>query len=197
MKIIGVTGGIGAGKSSVSVILKELGAEVIDADQISKQVTEPNTPAWKRIVESFGREVLLPDNTLNRKELAKIIFRSEKKRLLLEDIIHLQVTRVMRDRIKALKAAGYDGIVVLDVPIPVQSGFLDIVDSVWVVTCKEEERIRRIMLRSGASYEDIRLRVKAQLSQKEYIKLSDDVIANDGNLETLKRNVDRLWQSNK
>jgi len=193
MKIIGVTGGIGAGKSSVSEILRELGAKVIDADQISKQETEPGKPAWKEIVDTFGKEILLPDKTINRKELAKIVFRSESKRLFLERIIHDRVTLEMRKMIKDIEATGFNGVISLDVPIPVHSGFLDVVDSVWVVTCREEERIRRVMDRSGMEYSDAKNRIRAQMPQNEYIRLADEVIENEGNLEELKQKVHKLW----
>lgn len=194
MKIIGVTGGLGSGKSSVSGILKELGAEVIDADLISREETEPGKPAWKDIVESFGKEILLPDKTLNRKELARIVFRSESKRLSLENIIHDKVTLEMRKRIRALEASGFNGVVALDVPIPVHSGFLDVVDSVWVIACREEERIRRVMERSGMDYADAKNRIRSQLSQNEYIRIADEVVENEGSMEELKQKVQKLWQ---
>ena len=124
MRIIGVTGGIGAGKSTVSAILKEMGAEVIDADQISRKVTQPGEPAWKEITGYFGQEILLPDKNLDRKKLARLVFNSEEKRRKLEKIIHARVIDEIKDRINTLRAEGYDGMVVLDVPIPVRNGFL-------------------------------------------------------------------------
>lgn len=193
MKIIGVTGGLGAGKSSVSGILRELGAVVIDADLISREATEPGKPAWKEIVEGFGKEILLPDKTLNRKELARIVFRSEGKRLQLERIIHDRVTLEMRKKIRALEDAGFDGVVVLDVPIPVQGGFVDVADSIWVVTCREDERIKRVMQRSGMDYADARNRINAQLPQSDYIRLADVVIENERGLDELKQKVEKLW----
>jgi dephospho-CoA kinase len=141
--IIGVTGGIGAGKSSVSSILRELGAVVLDADQISREVTEPGKQAWQQIIKAFGNDVLMPDQRLDRKKLAGIVFRSRQKRLLLENIIHREVTEIMKRQIDALKNQGFDGVIVLDVPIPVKKGFQDTVDQIWVVTCHDEERIRR------------------------------------------------------
>jgi dephospho-CoA kinase len=193
MKIIGVTGGLGAGKTTVSGILKELGAMVIDADQISREVTEPGKPAWKEIIENFGREVLQPDKTLDRKALARIVFRNEEKKKLLEGIIHDRVTMEMRKRIRALKADGFEGVVVLDVPIPVQSGFIDLADSIWVVTCRDEERIRRVMRRSGMDYADARNRINSQIPQSDYVRLADVVIENEGSPESLRQRVAELW----
>lgn len=189
MKIIGVTGGMGAGKTTVSAILREMGAEVIDADLISRKITEPGEPAWQEIVDCFGRDILRPDMTIDRGKLAGIVFMSEDKRKKLEEIIHGRVIREIRERIRKLEAAGYDGIVVLDVPIPVREGFLDIADTVWVVICPEEERIRRVMKRSGMDRGDAIRRIRSQLSQEEYIRLADEVIENEGDLESLRRKV--------
>lgn len=195
MKIIGVTGGIGAGKTTVSAILKEMGAEVIDADHISRIVTQPGEPAWKEIVEHFGEDVLLPDDTIDRKKLGHMVFNSEEKRRKLEKIIHNRVIHEMKERIKSLEEAGYDGIVVLDVPIPVREGFLDIADTVWVVVCPDEERIRRVMSRSKMERADAESRIRSQLPQEDYIKLADVVIDNHGDMETLKRKVSGLLNS--
>ncbi|HOQ75094.1 MAG TPA: dephospho-CoA kinase [Thermoclostridium sp.] len=189
MQIIGVTGGIGAGKTTVSAILKEMGAEVIDADHISRKVTQPGEPAWKEIIDYFGQEVVLPDETIDRKKLASMVFNSEEKRRKLEAIIHARVIHEMEKRISTLREAGYDGIVVLDVPIPVRRGFLDIVDAVWVVVCPEEERIRRIMARSGMDRAEAESRIRSQLPQEEYIRLADAVIENNGDLETLRQKI--------
>ena len=192
MKIIGVTGGIGAGKTTVSSIMREMGAEVIDADIISREVTRPGEPAWKEIVDYFGEDVLLPDKTLNRKKLASIVFSCAEKRRKLEEIIHSRVTREIKERVERLRNSGYSGIVVLDVPIPVREGFLDTADTVWVVTSPEEERIRRVMKRSGIDREDALRRIRSQLSQEEYIRLADVVIENDGDMDSLRRKVSAI-----
>lgn len=192
--IIGVTGGIGAGKSSVSSILRELGAVVLDADRISRDVTEPGRPAWHKIVEAFGRDVLMPDQSLDRRKLAGIVFRSRQKRLILEGIIHREVTEIMRLEIETLKKQGYNGVIVLDVPIPVKQGFQDMVDQIWVVTCPDEERIRRVMARSGFTYEDAKNRIDAQMPQEEYKKLAHIIIENNGSKEALRARVEALYK---
>jgi len=197
MTIIGVTGGIGAGKSTVSAILKEMGAEVIDADWLTRMVTQPGESAWKEIIACFGQDILLPDQTLDRKKLAGIVFNSEEKRKELEKIIHGRVIQEMKKRINDLSTSGYDGIVVLDVPIPVREGFLDIVDTVWVVVCPDEERIRRVMARSGIDQTDAERRIRSQLSQEEYIRLADAVIENHGDLASLRQKVLSLLQDAK
>ncbi|MCX7773329.1 MAG: dephospho-CoA kinase [Clostridia bacterium] len=192
MTIIGVTGGIGSGKSAVSAILKELGAEVIDADLISHQVVEPGKRAWHLIVESFGQEVLKVDQTLDRRKLAAQVFHDKALRLKLESIIHTEVVRTMRQQLQDLAQEDFEGIVVLDVPIPVEHGFLDTVDQVWVVEAAEEVRIKRVMERSGLTAEEAKSRIQSQLSQKEYAKLADVIIKNEGSLKDLEQRVTDL-----
>ncbi len=192
MTIIGVTGGIGAGKSSVSRILEELGARVIDADKLSHDVVEPGKLAWHQITEAFGKEILRADQSLDRKKLAQRVFHSEVLRLKLEAIVHTQVIRSIRENLDALRNQGYEGLVVLDVPIPVKHGFLDTVDIVWVITASEETRIARIIARSGMSPEEAKSRINAQLSQHEYLQLADRIIENDGSMEELKTAVKAL-----
>lgn len=192
MTIIGVTGGIGAGKSSVSQILKKLGAHVIDADQLSRRAVEYGTPAYYRIVDEFGTQILKSDNTIDRKRLADIVFRSPDRRRRLEEIIHAEVIDEMTKEINMLKARDYQGMVVLDVPIPVEHGFLDTVDTVWVVTAPDELRIERVCKRSGLSPEEAQDRILSQMSQDEYISLADEVIENHGTFEELDEIVSKL-----
>ncbi|HHY63823.1 MAG TPA: dephospho-CoA kinase [Clostridiaceae bacterium] len=195
MIVIGVTGGIGAGKTTVSGILKELGAVVLDADRISKEVTEPHKPAWAEIRKVFGPGVFKGDGTLDRQKLARIVFSSEEKKQELERIIHKEVISVIDETIRSMRASGFDGVLVLDVPIPVKRGFLDNVDRVWVVTSDDETRIRRVMERSGISREDAIKRINSQLTQDEYKKLAHETIENNGSPEELKEKVKTLYDS--
>jgi len=194
MLIIGVTGGIGAGKSSVSAILKELGAIVLDADLISKQVVEPYKPAWLEIKKTFGDGFIRKDNTLNRKKLADEVFASKEKRLVLEKIIHEEVIAEIKTQLAKLRENGYTGTVVLDVPIPVKEGFLDIADRVWAVVSDDEIRINRIMKRSNMSREEAEARMSSQLTQDEYKALADEVIENNGSIAELKDHVKDLYK---
>jgi len=193
MVIIGVTGGIGSGKSSVSAILGDLGAQVLDADAITRQVCEPHEAAWNQIVDTFGAEILNSDSTINRKKLAQIVFNDIAQKKKLEAIIHEKVLQEMSYQINNLKEHGYQGMVVLDVPIPVEDGFLNRVDEVWVVTASEEKRLKRIVARSGLSEEEARARMRAQLSQEDYIKLGHRIIPNEGSLEDLQETVEKLY----
>lgn len=192
MTIIGVTGGIGAGKSSVSQILKELGAHVIDADELSRRAVEYGMPAYFKIIDEFGTQILEGDKSINRKKLAEIVFNSPERRKRLEEIVHAEVVDAMLKEIKRLVNENYQGLVVLDVPIPVEHGFLDTAHTVWVVTAPEETRIKRVCQRSGLSYEEAKSRINSQMPQHEYIRLADEVIENQGTLEELYQKVAEL-----
>lgn len=192
---IGVTGGIGTGKSTVSAILEELGAILLDADIISRQVVEPNERAYLEVVKTFGEKVLNKDKTLDRKKLAEIVFTSDDKRKLLEDIIHKEVIRVIKEKITLYHEYGYNGTIVLDVPIPVEDGFLDTVDKVWVVVSDNKIRLSRIIKRGGITAEDAQNRINSQLSQDNYMKLADVVIENNGNLIQLREKVKNIYSS--
>lgn len=192
MKIIGITGGIGAGKTSVSSILRELGAEVIDADLLSRQVVESGRPAYGQVVKEFGVKVLNKDGTIDRKALASIVFNNPERLRKLEAIIHAEVTKSIIERINSLKSLQYEGLLVLDVPIPVDHGFRDSVDTVWVVTADEQTRVKRIMKRSGLSQEEARQRIRSQMSQEKYMQLGDKILENEGDLENLRSNVEIL-----
>lgn len=195
MIIIGVTGGIGTGKSTVSAILEELGAILLDADIISRQVVEPNERAYLEVVKTFGEKVLNKDKTLDRKKLAEIVFTSDDKRKLLEDIIHKEVIRVIKEKITLYHEYGYNGTIVLDVPIPVEDGFLDTVDKVWVVVSDNKIRLSRIIKRGGITAEDAQNRINSQLSQDNYMKLADVVIENNGNFIQLREKVKNIYSS--
>ena len=183
-----MTGGIGAGKSTVwypegnGCRSYRCGPNIKKGDTTRRAGLEGNHRLFR--TGKFS----CPIKTLTGK-LARLVFNSEEKRRKLEKIIHARVIDEIKDRINTLRAEGYDGMVVLDVPIPVRNGFLDIVDTVWVVVCPDEERIRRVMARSGMDRADAESRIRSQLPQEDYIRLADVVIENHGDLETLRHKV--------
>ncbi|NMB96769.1 MAG: dephospho-CoA kinase [Clostridiaceae bacterium] len=193
MTIIGVTGGIGSGKSTVSCILSDLGAIIIDADKIAREVTSKGELALDELVDYFGSEILNKDGELNRKLLANIVFNNKEKLEKLNSITHKYVVEKITDRINKLKNEGKQNFVVLDVPIPVEHGFLDIVEEVWVVKSDKEIRVKRIMERSKLSYEEAVKRIEAQKSEDEYLRIASKVIENNGTLEELENTVARLY----
>ena len=165
---------------------------VIDADKLSREVVEVDKPAYIKITEEFGTDILNHDRSINRKKPASLVFNDPEKRIRLEKIVHTEVINAILAEIDNLKKTYYDGIVALDVPIPVRHGFLDLVDRVWVVTAPEDVRIQRVMQRSGLSEDEVRERICSQISQQEHIDLADDIIDNRGSLEELEKQVIKL-----
>lgn len=192
MNIIGITGGIGSGKSTVARILRVLGAKVIDADKIAREVTAKGQPALDEIVEYFGKDILNEDGELDRKKLGKIVFEDKEKLKVLNSITHKYVIERIINELERLKEENAN-IIVLDVPLPVEHGFLDVVDEVWLVTANKDTRIKRIMERSGLTYEEVIKRMEAQKSDEEYLKIADEVIYNDGSMEELESTVAKLY----
>lgn len=193
MKIIGVTGGIGSGKSTVAHILQDLGAKVIDADRVARKVTRKGEPALDELVQYFGSEILSSTGELDRQRLAEIAFSSLENVEKLNAITHPHILRKINSEIEKIKLKGNCETIVLDVPIPVREGFLDIADEVWTVTADKEVRIKRVMERSNLSYEEALNRINAQKSDEEYIRLADKVINNNGSVEELEKMVARLF----
>jgi len=191
--VIGITGGIGSGKSTVARILRDLGAKVIDADRISREVTAKGKKALDDIVGTFGSGILNEDGELDRKKLADIVFNDPERLKLLEAIVHKYVIEEIEKRVNALKNEGNSDIIVLDVPIPVERGFIDLADQVWVVTCDMETRIKRIMERSCYTYEEAVRRINSQMREEEYLKIADEVIVNNGSIEELENAVAKLY----
>ncbi|HOM03594.1 MAG TPA: dephospho-CoA kinase [Acetivibrio sp.] len=192
MRTIGVTGGIGSGKSTVSKILAELGAEVIDADVIARDITRKGHKAYWEILDLFGRKILLSDGEIDRKKLAKEVFNDKAKLEVLNSITHKHVAQIIKERHEILKKLGKT--VVIDAPIPIKDGFLDIADEVWVVVADRENRVKRVMKRSGLSYEQVIERINAQLSDEYYCSLADVIIKNDGTYEELRRMVEETYK---
>lgn len=180
MIIVGLTGVIGSGKSTVSHILSELGAYTIDADEISRTVLDKDTPAYFETVEHFGREILSCDGTINRKELAKIVFNNKAELEVLNRITHKYIFIKMQNMIdKYISASGSGDMIVLDVPLLFSDDFNIKYDKSVVVTASREIIIKRVMLRDGMDESEILERIKNQLSDEELIKRADYVIENN------------------
>lgn len=175
MKIIGVTGGIGSGKTTVSAIFKDYGAEIIDADEISRSITKKNTAAYFEIVNSFGAEILLSDGEINRKALAKKVFSDKISLELLNKITHKYVFEEMEKRIKTSEKE----VVVLDVPLLFSSEFPFDCDLTVGVIADLEQRIKRVQIRDGLTREEIIKRIENQISDEELRKKADVIIENN------------------
>ncbi|MGE5216778.1 MAG: dephospho-CoA kinase [Chloroflexota bacterium] len=186
MKLIGLTGGIASGKSTVATILERLGAAVINADVLSREVVEPGRDAWKEIVEVFGTEVLQADQTLDRQKLRTIIFNHPESRKKLESIIHPRVRALAEERISRYAAAGYE-IIVYEVPLLFEGNLQDSLRPVVLVACDVETQRRRLQERDRIDAAAAQKHIEAQMSLAEKRRLADYVIENNGNLEDLER----------
>lgn len=188
--LIGLTGGIGSGKSLVAELLAAHGATIIDADVLAREVVARGTPGLASVAERFGGEVLLPDGSLDRAALGRIVFADPAARRDLEAIVHPAV----RARAAALTAAAPSGAVVVQViPLLVETGQQRSFDSVVVVDVEPEVQLSRIMLRDGLSEQEATARLRAQASRQARLEAADVVLDNNGTPEDLAAAVDRLW----
>lgn len=185
-----LTGGVGSGKSTVAGLLAEHGAVIIDADEIARQVVAPGTPGYDAVVARFGAQVVQADGTLDRAALARIVFADDAARADLNGIVHPLVA-ARSDTLMA--AAPKDAIVVYDVPLLVETGRADEFDRVVVVEADEQTRLARLAAR-GVPEADARARMAAQASDAQRRAVADEVIGNDGSLDTLRREVGELWR---
>ncbi len=190
MFVLGVTGGIGCGKSSVCSILRDRGIRVLDADEISKDVTLTDGIAVTAIAEAFGTKAIDKNGAMNRKYISSIVFNDNSKLDLLSSIIHKYVfeyieSELLKEREKGTKC------VVLDVPIPVKNGFVSNCNQIWVVTCDDNVRLERLIARNMTREEATR-RMAVQMSNDEYISIGDYVIDNSSDLNHLYEQVNKL-----
>lgn len=191
MKIIGLTGSIGSGKSTVSKIIRETGISVICADEVAHQVVKVGTPAYQQIIQFFGKEILLPDQSINREKLGKLVFKDEGKRKLLNSIVHPEVIKKMQQEIKNYQK-NKAPLVFLDIPLLYESGLENICDQVVVAYAPETIMIERIKKRDGLSDQEIKNRITSQMSIEEKKKKADYVIDNSGNLTQTKKQIEKL-----
>ncbi len=182
MKIIGVTGGIGSGKSTVSSMFRQLGADVIDADEISRAITKKNGSAFDEIVSNFGEEILLENGEIDRKKLGQIVFSDKNKLEVLNEITHKYIFIEMEKRIRESKAE----IIILDVPLLFSKDFRIKYDYSVGVTANVSERIKRVKSRDGLTEDEILSRINNQISDKELEEKADFIIENNDYDKTLK-----------
>jgi dephospho-CoA kinase len=186
---IGLTGGIGSGKSTVAGLLAARGARIVDADRIAREVVEPGTPGLEAVVAAFGQEVLTPEGALDRPALAAVVFADPDARRRLDGIVH----PLVRARATELVAAAPpDAVVVQDVPLLVETGQAGSYDLVLVVAADLDTRVQRLVGR-GLSEGDARARIAAQASDEQRRAVADVVLDNSGSVADLEAQVDRFW----
>ena len=190
MFIIGLTGGIGTGKSTVSKYLEEKGCLILDADAISSMMTEKGMPALAEIAKAFGQNLILEDGNLDRASLGNIVFNNKEKLDTLQSIITEKVVEYINLEIKKLKSNNYTGIVVVDAPLLFECNMQGIGDENWLVSVDLDIRISRVIARDGLTKEQILSRINNQMSQEDKEKLSHVILDNSGSLEELYEQID-------
>ena len=188
MRIIGLTGGIASGKSTVSAILRNEGAYIIDTDQIAHDITLPQEPAWRGIVEKFGKEILSSDGTIDRRKLGQIVFNDKKKRIILEQITHPRIRSKVIQEIEEANLKAYS-VVVLDVPLLFEVGWNEMADEIWVVYVDEQTQLSRLIARNNLSRQEAMDRIAAQKSLADKVRLADVVIDNNCSVESTQAQV--------
>jgi dephospho-CoA kinase len=193
-KIIGLTGGIGVGKSAVARIVEELGAFVIRADNVGHDVYAPGTPGWQKIVDAFGRQILAADGTIDRKHLGRIVFSDTDALRRLNSIVHPLIRDEVKRRITERHALEPQRPIVVEAAVLIEANWTSIVDEVWVIVAPATKVAARIAAERGLSHDDIRARIAAQLDQEERRAHADVLIDNAGSLDELRREVEAAWR---
>jgi dephospho-CoA kinase len=193
VKLVGLTGGIASGKSTGAAILHRLGAAIINADELAREVVQPKEDAWKEIIATFGLDILREDETLDRKKLRKIVFENPEARKKLETIIHPRVRALAEKRISELAAAG-SSIIVYEVPLLFENQIHLWLRPVILVACDIETQKKRLLERDHLTAIEAQQHLDAQMSLVEKRKLADYVIENDGTLEQLEQQLREVLQ---
>ncbi len=195
MQLVGITGGIASGKSLVLDTFMSLGAYGIDCDVLSREVIRPCSKAWWEIVNFFGKEILRKDLEIDRKKLRGIVFGDSEKRKILERIIHPEVWKRCMERVEAIKRIEQNALVVIDVPLLIETELQKEFDKVIVVYLSEETQTRRVMEREGATKEEAKKLIDLQLPLKEKLKFADFVINNEGTKEETEKQVRSIFEA--
>jgi len=191
---VGLTGGIATGKSTVVRMLMRKGARVIDHDGLVHTLQEPGQPVWKRIIEAFGRDILDPEDRIDRKKLGALVFDDEPRRKTLEGIVHPAVLEEAQRQRDEIGRQDRQAIVLSDIPLLLEVGMQDRFDLILLVYAPPEVQILRVMKRNNLSREEAIARLKSQMPIDEKLKFADLVIRNDGTMRELEKRVDEVWQ---
>lgn len=194
MRIIGLTGGIASGKSTVAKMLVEKGAHLLDADHLAREAVEPDTPAWKEIVAWLGEDILLPDRNINRGKLADLVFNDRRMLDKLNKIVHPWVGRRFIELSKELGEKEPDAVLIYDIPLLIEAGMQKMVDLVLLVYAPREVQLSRLQQRDGLSRADAEKRIRAQKPLEEKKRHAGAIIDNSLTLAETARQVDQFWE---
>lgn len=197
MPVIGLTGNIGSGKSSVARLLRDLGAKVVDADQVAREVVLPGAPALAELAREFGPDILDLDGSLDRKKMGSIVFADPSARTRLNQITHPRIKEAIDSVISSFRQAPYatspSGVLVIEAPLLIEVGLDRQVDEVWVVKIDEDKQVERLVARDTLNTKEVRNRIAAQLPQAVKLKYARRVIDNSGDFLNTKKQVARVW----
>jgi len=193
MKVIGLTGGIGSGKSTVARFLAEQGAVILDADAMGHEALKSNSEVQEQVMAAFGKDIVTTSGEIDRKKLGEVVFNNPEARNQLNRIMHPPMFDMTKTRLTEYQRQGV-AIVILEAPLLVEAGWTPLVDEVWVTVAPEVTIIRRLRERTGLSEAESQARIQAQLSSADRIKHADVVIDTDCSLDELRGNVQELWQ---
>ena len=190
--VIGLTGGIASGKSTISSMLKELGASIVDADLIARSVVQKGEKAYNEIVQYFGEKILMPNGEINRKKLGHIVFSDHAKLEKLSSITHPQIINKIKEKVEEYRSEGAK-VIVIDAAILIESGLNSYCDSIWLVSVDKEIQLSRLMERDKFAYIDALNRINAQYSIEEKVQFADVIIDNSKPIEEVKKKIKELW----
>ncbi|MHB8383377.1 MAG: dephospho-CoA kinase [Candidatus Binataceae bacterium] len=194
MLTIGLTGGIGSGKSTVAKMLSELGAPSLDADKVAHSTYAPGGPAYGKVVEAFGREILGADGAVDRTKLGPIVFAQPEKLKALTGIVWPATLDALRKSVGEIRARGETKPIVVEAAILIEANWMPMCDEIWLVTAARERVLERVERDRGMAREQTEARIRAQLSDAERMRHASLVIKNDGTLDELRAEVERVWR---
>ena len=193
MFVIGLTGGIGTGKTSVSNILSSLGASIINADKIGHKIYEPNSEGWKEVINTFGKEILNENQEINRKKLGSIVFKDKKYLDQLNSITHPRIYSEIESELQTLSNKDVE-ISVVEAALLIEAKWTSLANEVWITVSKENTIYERLEKRDGLNSEAIKSRISSQMPSKEKLKFADVIIKNDSSIKDLEKQVQYYWK---
>ena len=194
MLVIGLTGSIGTGKSEVTRVLQELGAEVINADQVGHEAYTPHTESWNAVVDAFGRDILQPEGEIDRRKLGAIVFADPVQLAKLNGIMHPRMADMVAEKTEQMRSRGVQ-VVVVEAALMFEAGWETLVDDVWATDSSLEIVFERLMSRNGMDEQEVRKRIGSQMDIQERLDRADVVVDNSGDVAALEATVKSLWES--